>query len=605
MRRITAVLILFFVLLVPIALMAQSAPGTSTAAVPRLIQVSGVYQPADGRPSAGVEVAIVSIYADADGGLPVWQERQSVVVDGTTGRFTLLLGASYPDGIPAEIFEAGQAQWMSVLFERPGEREPPRVRIASVPYALKASDAETLGGLPASAYLRVPGGDTGGAGHTPSTPTSADAAVNEPDVLPGTTNFLAKYVNGTNVGKSAVYETPTVLVPTGAVGIGTTAPSDVLHLRFTDPGGQITGLAVQNLANTSTAYSGMLFYDQNGALAQFQGFNNVTHEYRVNNIATGGSINLMLGSTSRLFVAPAGSIGIGTNNPQSKLHVRDANDISTSLVLETVSSGTSRLIVVSNYGNSGAGNYWPSFDSANTSSLLAPNLFVLRSTGGLLFSGSSAAEHLRITTAGNVGIGTNAPDPLGRLAVVAGGNAVSGRSTGGTGVGLVGYASAPAGFSRGVYGQADSSAGIAVHGYSPGGIGVTGNTLSGIGVNAEGAGSGSTALQIRNGAIKVNGASAPVFFVNVQTGAGGNTCAGGSAVTIDNPYTNDHADAILFVMPSASNQPIAHVSGTLTAVYQVNDVGNPPCPANRWFIQTNLGSDLPDGLRLNVMVIHP
>jgi hypothetical protein len=36
---------------------------------------------------------------------------------------------------------------MSLLFERLGEVEQPRVRISSVPYALKASDAETLGRL--------------------------------------------------------------------------------------------------------------------------------------------------------------------------------------------------------------------------------------------------------------------------------------------------------------------------------------------------------------------------------------------------------------------------------------------------------------------------
>ena len=46
-----------------------------------------------------------------------------------------------------------------------------------------------------------------------------------------------------------------------------------------------TGLAVQNLGGTAHAYSGMLFYDQTGALGQFQGFNNGTHEYRINNIA--------------------------------------------------------------------------------------------------------------------------------------------------------------------------------------------------------------------------------------------------------------------------------------------------------------------------------
>ena len=68
------------------------------------------------------------------------------------------------------------------------------------------------------------------------------------------------------------------------------------------PTARFTGLAVQNLGNTATSYSGMLFYDQNGALAQFQGFNNVTHEYRINNIARNPSINFMLGGTSRLKI---------------------------------------------------------------------------------------------------------------------------------------------------------------------------------------------------------------------------------------------------------------------------------------------------------------
>jgi hypothetical protein len=92
------------------------------------------------------------------------------------------------------------------------------------------------------------------------------------------------------------------------MGLGTTTPLDRFHVRFTDPTGAATGLAVQNLGNTATSYSGMLFYDQFGALGQFQGFNNVTHEYRINNIARNGasqfdgSINFMIGSTSRLKI---------------------------------------------------------------------------------------------------------------------------------------------------------------------------------------------------------------------------------------------------------------------------------------------------------------
>ena len=76
--------------------------------VPRLIQITGVFQPVDGQPPSAVEIVTLSVYAEADGGLPVWQERQTVAIEKTTGRFTLLLGASYPAGIPADVFALGR-----------------------------------------------------------------------------------------------------------------------------------------------------------------------------------------------------------------------------------------------------------------------------------------------------------------------------------------------------------------------------------------------------------------------------------------------------------------------------------------------------------------
>jgi hypothetical protein len=124
--------------------------------------------------------------------------------------------------------------------------------------------------------------------------------------LPGTANFLAKYVNSADVGNSAVYEVA------GAVGIGTTSPFDSLHVRFNNTNGGVTGFAVQNLGTGPNAYSGMLFYDQNGSLAQFQGFNNQTHEYRINNVASGGSINFMLGGSSRFQVTNS-AINVNTD----------------------------------------------------------------------------------------------------------------------------------------------------------------------------------------------------------------------------------------------------------------------------------------------------
>jgi hypothetical protein len=57
----------------------------------------------------------------------------------------------------------------------------------------------------------------------------------------------------------------------------------------------------------------------------FHGYNNSTHEYRVNNIAPNATLNLMIGHSSKVFVANNGNVGIGTGTiatpPLSKLDV--------------------------------------------------------------------------------------------------------------------------------------------------------------------------------------------------------------------------------------------------------------------------------------------
>ena len=78
----------------------------------------------------------------------------------------------------------------------------------------------------------------------------------------------------------------------------------------------------------------MLFYDHTNALTQFQGYNNSTHEYRINNIARvspggafNGSINFMIGGVSRFFVSPT-TVGIGTTSPSPAANLDVSNAIS-------------------------------------------------------------------------------------------------------------------------------------------------------------------------------------------------------------------------------------------------------------------------------------
>ncbi len=175
---------------------------------------------------------------------------------------------------------------------------------------------------------------------TKSATASKDVQANV--VLAGTTNFLAKYVNGADVGNSGVFE-----AVGGAVGIGTTVPLDRLHVRYNNNTGQFTGFAVQNTNAGALAYSGMLFYDHTNVLTQFQGYNNSTHEYRINNIARvspggafNGTINFMIGNTSRFFVGSNGGVGIGTTSAGPGLEV--SNSLTGALVAS---------IAASTYGN--------------------------------------------------------------------------------------------------------------------------------------------------------------------------------------------------------------------------------------------------------------
>jgi len=296
------------------ATIVSAQQSSRSESVPRVMHITGVVAPANGKSGNSLETVTLAIYAEEKGGTPLWEETQQVVVD-STGRYSILLGATRPDGLPLDLFASGEARWLGRRFERSGAREQARVLLASVPYALKASDADTLGGRPASDYLVAQTGSGASIG------AAGQAAV--PPLTAGTTNFIGKFVTAIDLGDSAMYENG------GRVGINTTVPFDAMHVRFTDGGGSMTGLAVQNLGNTATSYSGMLFYDQNGALGQFQGFNNVTHEYRINNVATNGTINFMIGGSSKFRVANNGFIGLGTSNPTAPLDVVGSASIAT------------------------------------------------------------------------------------------------------------------------------------------------------------------------------------------------------------------------------------------------------------------------------------
>ncbi len=126
---------------------------STAAAVPRLVNFTSKATDAQGKTIVGTAGATFSIYKDQSEGAALWIETQNVQAD-AKGNYTVQLGAGSSQGLPVELFASGEARWLGVRINDGAEQ--PRTLLLSVPYALKAADAETLGGKPLSAFQLAP-----------------------------------------------------------------------------------------------------------------------------------------------------------------------------------------------------------------------------------------------------------------------------------------------------------------------------------------------------------------------------------------------------------------------------------------------------------------
>jgi len=121
--------------------------------VPHFIKFSGMLKNVTDMPKGVVVAVRFVIYGDSTGGTPLWSEVQNTELD-SQGHYEVMLGTASA-GIPMELFNSGEPRWLEVQPLLPGAAEQARVLLVSVPYALEAADAQTLGGLPASAFARA------------------------------------------------------------------------------------------------------------------------------------------------------------------------------------------------------------------------------------------------------------------------------------------------------------------------------------------------------------------------------------------------------------------------------------------------------------------
>jgi len=211
MRSLTCLALLTFVLIV-----VSPAQQASTTAVPNLITYSGTLVLSEGvgvpAKMAGVTFAI---YRQQDGGAPLWLETQNVTPD-STGHYSVLLGSTRAEGIPAELFNTKDQLWLGVQMQ--GEAEQPRVLLVSVPYAMKAADAETIGGLPASAFvLAAPPNANPAIATTPSEASGLASPPTSSNVTTtgGTANTIPLFTTPTNIQNSILTQTGTKAVNVG------------------------------------------------------------------------------------------------------------------------------------------------------------------------------------------------------------------------------------------------------------------------------------------------------------------------------------------------------------------------------------------------------
>jgi hypothetical protein len=281
----------------------QQTVATNThAVVPPLVNFAGVLTDLNGKPMTGVVGVTFYLYQEQQGGAPLWLETQNVQAD-DSGHYTVMLGSTSSYGLPADIFVAGQAHWLGVQVE--GQAEQPRVLLVSAPYALKAGDAETIGGLPPSAFvLAVPSSATTSGAATSATAATAAAPQAPPPAGAvtgsGTADFIPLWTATSNLANSVLFQSGAGA--TARIGVNTSTPTTTLDVKGP---GTVRGVLLLPAVGTATAAKGASSqplaltasaFDSSSGAAVAQNFRWQAQPVGNNTSSPSGSLNLLYSS---------------------------------------------------------------------------------------------------------------------------------------------------------------------------------------------------------------------------------------------------------------------------------------------------------------------
>ena len=298
---------------------AAPAQTNTQAVVPHLIKFSGRLQNLAGKAIGGPVDVTFSLYSGEASATGLWFETQTVQAD-ALGNYSVLLGAMTPAGVPMELFEEGQARWLGVQVSNLPEQ--PRVLLVSVPYAMKAGDAETLGGKPASAFLLASQAETAASaaatagtlsGLVQASALTSTPGRTTPQAVTMTANYIPVFTDTVGGhGNSVMYQL-------GArIGIGTTAPSFGLDLNS-------NVFAIGTTTAKAGAGGTMRFRDDTGTVRWafgIPGTAGATDFYLANPVNGRQPLYIQGGAGSfMLYLHASGTLGVGTNAPSFPLDV--------------------------------------------------------------------------------------------------------------------------------------------------------------------------------------------------------------------------------------------------------------------------------------------
>lgn len=199
---------------------AEPASPPLASLIPQQIRYSGMVPE---RSEDTVE-AVFRIYAAPEGGEPLWTETQRVTI-APDGHYSVLLGSASSSGLPQTVFTAGQARWLGVSIDR--AEELPRTLLASVAYAMKAADAETLAGQQAADFVTQE--QLSATARSLATQAAALAIPSLASLAgSGTADYLPLWTGSSALSDSILYQ-----AGTEKVGIATKTPATTLDVNGT------------------------------------------------------------------------------------------------------------------------------------------------------------------------------------------------------------------------------------------------------------------------------------------------------------------------------------------------------------------------------------